>query len=568
MYIMKSKTWIYIILLFLIPIFTTGQQNFNKGTVHGNFQIDAQYYQPDDKLGITDSSLDGNIFGMNAFGNIVYTNGKFSAGLRYEAYLPPLNGFDKRYEGHGIPYWYVNYNDENVELTAGHFYEQFGNGLVLRSYEEWALGYDNNIYGARIRYKPFNGVYLKALAGTQRSFWQPWENNNRAIIKGFDGEIYLNDLIKNMNNAKARISLGGSFVSKYQKVEHDFIADTVYYQLKMPKNVAASAGRLNFFYGGFNLAAEYAWKINDPSQLNNFIYKNGEALFVSTTYSRKGLGASFSFKRTDNMSFKSNIYEETSALYINYLPPLTKQHIYSLATLYPYATQPNGEIGYHANLIYNIPKKSLFGGKYGMKVELDYSLISAINKQKLDSTTAIDQQGTLGYTSNFFKFGQPEYFRDLSVKISKKFSKKWKTIFSYVNLKYNIAVIEGHHGEPTVNADIAIADITYKINTRNSLRLEYQHMLTKEDRGDWMMALLEYSIAPKWFFSIMDEYNYGNPDESMQLHYFTGAVAYNKNTTRISISYGRQREGLLCVGGVCRVVPASNGFSLSITNSF
>lgn len=565
---MKFKIWIFISLLLLVPIFALGQENFNKGTVHGNFQIDAQYYQTDDKLGITDSSLNGNVYGMNAFGNIVYTNGKFSAGLRYEAYLPPLNGFDTRYEGHGIPYWYANYNDDNIELTVGHFYEQFGNGLVLRSYEEWALGYDNNINGARIRYKPFDGVYLKALAGTQRSFWQPWENNNRGIIKGFDGEIYLNDLIKSMNNAKARFSLGGSFVSKYQEVEHDFIADTVYYELKMPKNVAASAGRLNFFYGGFNLAAEYAWKINDPSQLNNFIYKNGEALFISTTYSQKGLGASFSFKRIDNMSFKSNIYEETSALDINYLPPLTKQHVYSLATLYPYATQPNGEIGYHANLIYNIPKKSTLGGKYGMKVELDYSLISAIDKQKVDSVTAIDQQGTLGYTSDFFKFGQPEFFRDLSIKVSKKFSKKWKTIFSYVNLKYNIDVIEGHPGEPTVNADIAIADITYKLSTRKSLRLEYQHLLTKEDRGDWMMALLEYSIAPRWFFSIIDEYNYGNPDEAMQLHYFTGAVAYNKNATRISISYGRQREGLLCVGGVCRVVPASNGFTLSITSSF
>ena len=28
------------------------------------------------------------------------------------------------------------------------------------------------------------------------------------------------------------------------------------------------------------------------------------------------------------------------------------------------------------------------------------------------------------------------------------------------------------------------------------------------------------------------------------------------------------REGMVCVGGVCRVVPASSGFSLSITTSF
>jgi len=566
--IMKIFYKIFLIILFALPISLNAQEILNGGSVHGNFQVDAQYYQPDDKLGITDSSLNGDVYGMNAFGNIVYTNGRFSAGLRYEAYLPPLSGFDKRYKGQGIPYWYVNYNDENVELTVGHFYEQFGNGLVLRSYEEWALGFDNNINGARIRYKPFEGVYLKALAGTQRFFWEPFENNNRAIIKGLDGEFYLNDIFKGLSNAKARITLGGSFVSKYQEVEHEFIADTIYYKLKMPKNVAASAGRINFFLGGFNLAAEYAWKINDPSQMNNFIYKNGEALFLSTTYSQKGFGASFSFKRIDNMSFKSGIYEETSALDINYLPPLAKQHVYSLATIYPYATQPNGEIGYHANIIYNIPKGSLLGGKYGTKIEIDYSQINAIDKQRIDSTTLIGQQGTLGYTSDFFKFGQPDYFQDISFKISRKFGKNWKTIFSFVNLKYNIDIIEGHSGEPNVNANIGIADITYKINSRNSVRVEYQQLLTKEDRGDWMMGLIEYSIAPRWFFSVMDEYNYGNPDADMQIHYFTGAIAYNKDATRIAISYGRQREGLLCVGGVCRVVPASNGFTLSVTSSF
>ncbi|HML86108.1 MAG TPA: DUF6029 family protein [Bacteroidales bacterium] len=34
------------------------------------------------------------------------------------------------------------------------------------------------------------------------------------------------------------------------------------------------------------------------------------------------------------------------------------------------------------------------------------------------------------------------------------------------------------------------------------------------------------------------------------------------------MSYGRQREGLLCVGGVCRQVPAATGFTLTLTTSF
>jgi len=45
-------------------------------------------------------------------------------------------------------------------------------------------------------------------------------------------------------------------------------------------------------------------------------------------------------------------------------------------------------------------------------------------------------------------------------------------------------------------------------------------------------------------------------------------LGYIEGATRITISGGRQRQGIFCVGGVCRVVPASNGVSLSVTTSF
>ena len=51
-------------------LFSTGlnAQNFiENGRVTGSFQFDGQYYAPDDKLGINDSTLDGKLFRMNGF---------------------------------------------------------------------------------------------------------------------------------------------------------------------------------------------------------------------------------------------------------------------------------------------------------------------------------------------------------------------------------------------------------------------------------------------------------------------------------------------------------------------
>ena len=141
-------------------------------------------------------------------------------------------------------------------------------------------------------------------------------------------------------------------------------------------------------------------------------------------------------------------------------------------------------------------------------------------------------------------------------------------IVSYVYQAYNIDVIEGEAGHPMVYANIAIADLTYKFTPVKALRIEVQHLFTKQDKGDWAMALLEFNIAPKWFFTVFDEYNYGNPEKDKRLHYYSAAMAYVLGTSRIALSYGRQREGLLCVGGICRMVPASNGVTLTISSSF
>src|SRR5215813_107679 len=102
------------------------------GALHGNFQVDAQYYKTDSLIGAPD--IPEKML-MNGFANFIYESGNFSAGLRYESYLDPLSGFDPRYTGTGIPYRFLRYNSDNLDVTVGSFYEQFGSGLILRAYE-------------------------------------------------------------------------------------------------------------------------------------------------------------------------------------------------------------------------------------------------------------------------------------------------------------------------------------------------------------------------------------------------------------------------------------------------
>lgn len=119
-----------------------------------------------------------------------------------------------------------------------------------------------------------------------------------------------------------------------------------------------------------------------------------------------------------------------------------------------------------------------------------------------------------------------------------------------------------------VKAHIAVADATYKINSSNAIRFEGQTLLTEQDQGSWAMGLVEYTVSPNWFFALLDQYNFDNPVESRRVHYLLGSFGYTKEGMRIQLSYGRQRQGVLCVGGICRVVPATNGATVQITKTF
>ncbi|GAB4295796.1 MAG: hypothetical protein Kow0068_20340 [Marinilabiliales bacterium] len=534
----------------------------NSGQIHGNFQTDFQYYNEDTLIG---AKVPAEIMGINSFANFNYTNGNFSTGLRYEGYFPPLNGFDKRYKGVGIPYKYLQYNDGQLDVTVGDFYEQFGSGLILRAYEERNLGYDNAFQGIKVNYNPIDGIYLKGLVGNQRNFWSKGEG----IVRGIDGEISLNELIKKFSDSKTSVLIGGSFVSKYQ----DGSSNPFY---NLPDNVGAGAGRFNIAHGKFNFSGEYAYKINDPSADNHMIFKPGEAFLFNASYSQKGLGILLGLKRIDNMSFRSDRNAAQSSLNINYIPDLSKAHAYSLAAMYPYATQLNGESAAMADITYTIKKGTTLGGKYGTTISINYSRVTDISRDSVlagDTVMVLGDEGTYGYKSNMGYFfdelmNEEIFYQDFNIVVTKKFSKKVKSVFQLMYQEYNNDVIHGAvdwHGH--IYAGIAVADVTYKFTSKKAVRIELQHLNTEQQYGNWFSGLIEFTI-PHWFFTVVDQYNYGNSDPEMAIHYPKTAIGYTKGTTRVQIGYGKQREGVMCIGGVCRNVPASNGLTLTISSSF
>lgn len=570
---LKFQSHYFIIVLFsLFNHLSFAQTTTDLGNIHGNFQIDAANYQRDTIIGADPGS---EVFRYNAFGNINYTKGGFSAGMRYESYNPPLIGYLAGYKGSGVPYRFARYQHKDIDITVGNFYEQFGSGITLRAYENRGLLYDNALDGMRVIFTPRNGITLKGLVGKQRTYF----SLSPGVVRGIDGEVNVMELFDSvLGNYKTKVILGGSFVSKYQ-VDQDPT-------LVLPENVGTSAGRLSVIRGGFNFNAEYAYKINDPSYQNKLSYKPGQAIIASTSYGTNGFSIMFAGKMLDNMSFRSDRNATNTIDMINYQPDLSKFHTYSLMAYYPYGTQANGELGGSGEIQYKVKKGTLLGGKYGMDITLNGSVFYALDTTGISSSA--DSIKHLKYSTNYGNVGD-EFYHDINIEITKKLSKKLKFTLMYANQFLNQSVVQFNtldkEEHPNVSSHIGVLDITYKYKSNSAIRFETQGFFgtydykyakfeangeinKKNNTGSWVSELIEWTPTSHWSITVADQYNYNNPIESKRVHYYFGMIGYVNGPTRISVSYGRQRQGIFCAGGVCRFVPSSSGLSLSISSSF
>ena len=532
-------------------------QESNIGVINGDFNLNLQSYQEDSKIG---AEAQDEIVLNNAYLNLNYTRGNFATGIRYESYLNALADFDPEFKGNGIMYRYATYSIDNLEITAGNYYEQLGSGLIFRSYEEKGLGIDNAMDGVRLKYVPIDGLFLKTFIGKSRTHF----TYSDGIFRGADAELNINQILN--SELKTKIIFGGSFVSRYQQ------RDNLIFQI--PQNVSAYASRINLMHGKWSYFGEYAYKINDPanvlsqSQMN---YANGAAFTQNITFSKRGFGISAEMHRTDNMTFKSDRDRDGKAYIINYIPTLSKPHTYSLLAIYPCATQADGELGIQFDIFYKFKKGSRLGGKYGTKIAINYSQINALE----GGPSFLNDSRT--HTPTFINFDEVLHYQDFNISVAKKINRKLNTNFIFANQTYNKDVLEGKPiGDYGIlNSTILVSDISYKIKDGHTIRLELQSLMSSQiedgkqpKEGDWSMSLIEYTISPHWFLSIQDMYNYGNEDINKQLHYVNINAGFIKGANRFEIGYGKKREGIFCVGGVCKTVPSSNGFSLSVSSSF
>ena len=569
-----------------------------KDNLTGSFESNIQWYNdtPDQKF--TEAGKDNTgeeHLRANSYLRLDYNAAKnLTLGIQAESYAPmSLLNYSPRYDSSksslytNLAQYYANFNNGKIDVTAGYFYEQYGSGLLLRSWEDRPLGINNSIRGLRFQWTPSNSFNMSAFWGQQRVGFEVGDSD----LFGANMELDL------ANMFKAEKLSGFTFGLSYLGKLEDYVG--IIRDNKVADIQNSVSGRFDVDFGKVYTSFEYVAKGEDVRLDNSGEIVEGEAFDGSAIlwtlgYSQKGFGISSTFRRMENMRFYaertaagvSNTYNEQI---VNYLPGLTKQHDYTLTNTYVYQSQPGlivsldninaGEIGSQFDLYYKIKKGTALGGKYGTKISANISywasLATKANDPDYDPTATIPAYSDkLTYESEFLNF-KKKLFKDVNFEIRKKWSKRFSSIFTYVNIEIDKNLQEGIDiGNATydgkyVKSHTAVVESTLKFSKGRSARLELQHLWAKNDMmNNWAGGTAELNLSSKFGLYVNDSWNYGHDEVEEQKHYYNVGCSYTKGATRIAFNYGKQRGGLLCVGGVCRVVSENTGLTVNIATSF
>ena len=508
----------------------------DNGYLTGSFETSDHAYVADPTNRFTPN---GDTFGSNNYLKLDYYKGKFSAGLQTEAYVPALIGYPAELNKFAFSNLYASWKDEDFQITAGTFYDQFGSGLLFRSWEDRLLGLNNAIMGARFAYNYEDKVAFKALWGMPRLGMEFSDTR----LRGADLSVSLSNII---GWDSVVFSVEGSVLSKYSQIS--LAAE----EAGGKPTSTGWSGRVNFDYDGFFVKGEY---VDLGEKLVALQKKHGNAQLVEFGYNGRGLGVTMTGRRLEWMGQNITSTSISSANLISYVPAMSTQYTYMLTTLHPYNPQVgdestfmfnSGEIGGQIDAFYNFRRGTKIGGKRGMKVHANFSTYYSLNAE--------------GGTN-----GAELLFRDFSVDVERQWTKKFKTTLMYSMQDYNKD--EKNYEKYPVYvglSHIVVADLLYKWTPKFATRLELQYLSSKDYQKDWMAALLEVTFAPHWSVFASDMYNHGDS----KLHYYNAGVGFTYSKIRLAAGYGRYRAGFICSGGVCREIPAYTGANLSLTASF
>lgn len=481
----------------------------------------------------------------------------FIFGVRYEYDDPIEYGTGTK----GISRRYIEFNKDNFSVRAGNFYELFGNGLVLNSFENRGLGFNTQFDGLKLNYKN-NWKTIKLDANfvgggmVYDDFLVPGRQETYSLRGG------------NFNFSPIKLfSVGGAYLFAKGKIPSGNISTDITAELY--------EADFAFNYKWINFQGSYANKktIMVPNSLfphSKTPRGDGGYASLSVTAGRLGITADYKNYRFDLVTpAERSSTDPTKALPFQNPPTCVKEHSSTLLSRYPHTPDFNDEVGSQIDAFYTPIENLTFN--------LNASLTSRHYDYKDADTTTLTRYERIDRSSSFLPSPENKYspYWELFLETEYYYKKNWYFKVA-AGRQYSVLYsILDPAGSDIIHTFTVPVMVKYDFAKIYSVELhaeqQWVYNSLRVDKKKFFNEYLSLSISrsPSLIVNGTLELSNDEEDPSGKKVWGTGEITYKiSSANSVTFSYGRERGGLKCSSGICRYVNPFDGFRLTVINNF
>lgn len=484
-----------------------------------------------------------------------------SIGLRYEMDDPSEVGRSFQ----GLRRRWIQYKKDRVELQAGDVTALFGRGLAVNLFEARTLNYDTWLDGIYGQYeylwpKEANAlrpsVGIQAVAGKLDYFDILHDISNpnpdmRISARAANGEVGL---------LGRQVVLGASFLQANTEQDRMLFTNRV----TTEREINQPDVYLSFFTGEFEGFLEYSEARSTLNRLDNkdtSVNHKGAAVYGSLSYANEDFGLTLEYKdyRYNLPTLGSPFTQYFNKLPLSSPPEVAKEHVYTSISRLTHAVNFNDEFGWQLELnvtaVQDIDLNIGASAASRHRAFADVTDSNGFRRVTLESISIIPEFKDVRY----FPFW--EAFAEVQLNMSDleyaKFALHRTSNFDNNYLKMATTLV----GKLQI-----MATETQSFLAILEHQWVYEEGRTTEDKTYLNeLVTMQYSLTPT--FLVGGIFDYSTRYEKPHHIWPQGFVSIRIGDSHTLLaSYGSERGGLNCTGGICRVVPAFEGLRFTLTS--
>ncbi len=506
----------------------------------------------------------------NLFNSRIYVS-DFTIGFRLQADKPREYGRDTL----GLKEYYAEFHRDNLRVRGGTFYNLVGRGLVVNTFESRPLGFDTQTEGVKLDYE--RPTFSAGAYGGVMNYTDilTFARTEQYLLRGASGEV----------RPTSELGIGGSFLAASgRKTPGGFTRAFDAYLREAYVNLNTEG-----FRAYLNLADKRT-QIDSVERSRTTSSRDGYGAYGLFGYSGEDFGLTAEYKNYRFDLVEPNEQQtgtrSTRALPFQNAPTLIPEHDKTLLARNPHAIDFSDELGFQI--------EGLLYPADGMTVTLLATAGSRHNAWQARMVTDSSGEKHTEYDRvNSAPLSFPE-LKDI------RYSPFWEM---YLHGEYEVnddlTLAVGLQRRDNVlygegNGETATSSETYKATT---LMLESLTDFSRQDKlhaglglqqvydskkatlgndslgiapyeGKFKNVLLtlEYARSP-WSVNARLEWTTTDKEQGgRRLWPVIGGTYRIGDAHTLALQYGAERGGVVCTGGVCRLINPFSGFRLSLTS--